>query len=105
MQSPAGVACVQEFHRGLFTNASALRRKIKSITGMDVSDATAEIEPTTGGVVQVFTTDTNGESFCGRSLAHRPQAERPDAVSPASTKAATSAKPTKPLDVNPGMIA
>jgi uncharacterized protein YbcI len=98
VQSPAGVPCVREFHRGLFTNASALRRKIKTITGMEVSDATAEIEPTTGGVVQVFTTDTNGERFCA-FLAHRPQSEGPGTVSPASTKAATSAKPTKPLDM------
>jgi uncharacterized protein YbcI len=72
-QCPAGTAQVREFHRRLFTNASALRRKIKSTTGMEVGDATAEIEPTSGGVVQVFTTDTNGESFCA-SLAHRPQA-------------------------------
>ena len=63
-QCPAGTACVREFHRRLFTNASALRRRIKSITGMEVGDATAEIEPTSGGVVQVFTTDTVGESFC-----------------------------------------
>jgi uncharacterized protein YbcI len=64
-QSPAGVACVREFHRRLFTNASAgLLQKIKSITGMKVRDTTAEIEPTTGSVVQVFTTDTIGESFC-----------------------------------------
>ena len=36
-QSPAGAAQVREFHRQLFTNASAtLLRKIKSITGMEV---------------------------------------------------------------------
>jgi hypothetical protein len=30
---------------------------------MEVRDTTAEIEPTTGSVVQVFTTDTVGEEF------------------------------------------
>ena len=63
-QSLAGAAQVREFHRQLFANASAtLLRKIKSITGMEVRDTTAEIEPTTGSVVQVFTTDTVGEDF------------------------------------------
>ena len=63
-QSPAGAAQVREFHRRLFTNVSAaLHRKIKKITGMEVRDTTAEIDPTTGSVVQVFTTDTVGEEF------------------------------------------
>ena len=58
-QSPAGAAQVREFHRQLFTNVSAsLFRTIKSITGLEVRETTAEIEPTTGNVVQVFTTDT-----------------------------------------------
>jgi uncharacterized protein YbcI len=63
-QSQAGAAQVREFHRQLFGNISAtLLRKIKSITGMEVRDTSAEIEPTTGSVVQVFTTDTLGEEF------------------------------------------
>lgn len=63
-QSLAGAARVWEFHRQMFTNASAaLFRKIKSITGMEVRDTTAEIDPTTGHVVQIFTTDTVGEKF------------------------------------------
>jgi len=63
-QSPAGAARIQEFHQQLFTNDSAaLFRKIKSITGMEVCDTTAEIEPRTGSVVHVFTTDTVGEEF------------------------------------------
>jgi uncharacterized protein YbcI len=63
-QSPAGAAQVREFHRQLFTNVSAsLFRTIKSITGLEVRETTAEIEPTTGSVVQVFTTDTVGEEF------------------------------------------
>jgi hypothetical protein len=52
---------VQEFHWQLFTNVSAtLLRKIKNLTGMEVRDTTAEIEPTTGSVVQFFTTDRGG---------------------------------------------
>jgi uncharacterized protein YbcI len=63
-QSPAGAAQVWEFHRDLFADVSAtLFQKIKSITGMIVRDVIAEIEPTTGGVVQLFTTDTVGEEF------------------------------------------
>jgi len=60
-QSPVGTDQIREFHRQLFANGSAtLHRKIKSITGMEVRDTTAEIEPTTGSVVQVFTTDAVG---------------------------------------------
>jgi len=55
--SPAGAAQVQEFHRQLFASAvGSLREEIKQITGMDVREATAQIEPTTGAVVQAFTT-------------------------------------------------
>jgi uncharacterized protein YbcI len=55
----AGAAQVQEFHRELFASASdALRREIKRITGVEVREATAEVEPTTGTVVAVFTTGT-----------------------------------------------
>ena len=63
-QSPAGAAKVQEFHRQLFTSSSAaLRQDIKRITGMDVREAIAEIEPTTGAVVQAFTTGTVVQVF------------------------------------------
>jgi uncharacterized protein YbcI len=56
-QSPAGAAQVQEFHRQLFANSSgSLRQEIKRITGMEVREATAEVEPATGAVVQAFTT-------------------------------------------------
>ena len=54
-RSPAGAAQVQEFHRQLFTNSSeVLRQEIKRITGVEVREATAEVETTTGTVVQVF---------------------------------------------------
>ena len=55
--SPAGAAQMQEFHRQLFANSSdSLRQEIKKITGMDVREAAAEIEPASGAVVQAFTT-------------------------------------------------
>ena len=56
-KTPAGAAQVQEFHRQLFASASAsFRQEIKRITGMEVREATAEVEPVTGAVVQAFTT-------------------------------------------------
>jgi len=55
-KSPAGAAKVQEFHRQLFSNSSqSLREEIKRITGVEVREAVAEVEPTTGAVVQAFT--------------------------------------------------
>jgi uncharacterized protein YbcI len=56
-KNPAGAAQVQEFHRQLFANSSrSLRQEITRITGMEVREATAEVEPATGAVVQAFTT-------------------------------------------------
>lgn len=55
-KNPAGAAKVQEFHRQLFSNSSqSLREEIKRITGVEVREAVAEIEPATGVVVQAFT--------------------------------------------------
>jgi uncharacterized protein YbcI len=55
-KSPAGAAKVQEFHRQLFVNSSqSLREEITRITGVKVREAVAEVEPTTGDVVQAFT--------------------------------------------------
>jgi uncharacterized protein YbcI len=62
--SPAGAAQVQEFHRQLFTtSAKSLRQEIKRITGVEVREATAEVETNTGTVVQVFTSGTVVEVF------------------------------------------
>lgn len=62
--SPEGAAQVQDFHRKLFANASeSLRQEIKRITGVDVREATAEVEPTTGTVVGVFTSGTTVQVF------------------------------------------
>jgi uncharacterized protein YbcI len=58
-ETAAGAAEVQQFHRELFnTAAAAFRQEIKDITGVDVRESKAEIEATTGTVVQVFTTGT-----------------------------------------------
>src|ERR1043166_679955 len=63
-KSPAGAAQVQEFHRQLFASASdSLRQEIKRITGMEVREGTAEIETSTGAVVQAFTTGTVVQVF------------------------------------------
>jgi uncharacterized protein YbcI len=63
-RSPEGAAKVQEFHRQLFNNAAdTLRLEIKRITGMDVREATAQVEPRTGAVVQVFTSGTMVQVF------------------------------------------
>ncbi len=64
VQSPAGAARIQEFHRQLFTNSSeSLRQEIKRITGVEVREAAAEVETTTGTVVHVFTTGTTVQVF------------------------------------------
>ena len=66
--SPAGVAQVQEFHRHLFNSSAAeLRQEIQRITGAAVQEAAAEVETTTGAVVNVFTTGTMVQVFL---LAH-----------------------------------
>ena len=63
-RSPEGAAQVQEFHRELFASScEPLRQEIKRITGVDVREATAEIEPITGSVIQVFTTGTVVQIF------------------------------------------
>jgi uncharacterized protein YbcI len=63
-QSPEGAAQLQEYHRQLFTSSSqSLRDEIKRITGVEVREATAEVETATGTVVQVFTTGTMVQVF------------------------------------------
>ena len=67
-QTPDGAVQLQEFHRQLFhDSADPLRREIKRITGVDVREATAEVETKTGTVVHVFTTGTMVQVFL---LAH-----------------------------------
>jgi uncharacterized protein YbcI len=63
-KTPSGAAQMQDFHRQLFANSSdSLRQEIKRITGMDVREATTEIEPASGAVVQAFTTGTVVQVF------------------------------------------
>lgn len=63
-KNPAGAAQVQEFHRQLFASSSEwLRDEIKRITGVPVREAKAEIEPSTGTVVQAFTTGSMVQVF------------------------------------------
>ena len=72
-RNPEGAAQLQDFHRKLFVNASdSLRQEIKRITGVEVREATAEIEPTSGAVVGVFTTGTTVQVYL---LAHPVPAE------------------------------
>ena len=62
--TPDGAAQVQKFHRELFASASeGLRQEIKRITGREVREAAAEVDPATGAVVHVFTTGTMVQVF------------------------------------------
>ncbi len=63
-QTPAGAAQVQEFHRQLFLDSAAtLRQDIKRITGVEVRQATTEVEPASGTVVQAFASGTVVQVF------------------------------------------
>src|SRR3954447_17348864 len=63
-KSACGAAQVQEFHRQLFINtAETLRQEIGRITGVEVCDANAEVETSTGTVIHVFTTGTMVQVF------------------------------------------
>ena len=55
LRAPQGAAQLQEFHRQLFASSSApIRERIKTITGRDVREATAEIETETGAIAHAF---------------------------------------------------
>ncbi len=63
-KTPDGASQIQEFHRQLFANSSeALRQEITSITGMEVREATAEVEPVAGAIVQAFITGSVVQVF------------------------------------------
>ncbi len=63
-KTPAGAAQVQEYHRLLFAGSSEwLRAEITRITGMQVREAAAQIEPASGTVIQAFTTGTVVQVF------------------------------------------
>src|SRR4051812_30015004 len=64
VRCPEGAAQVQEFHRQLFlSSCGPLRREIERITGVGVREATAEVETSTGAVVQVFSSGTAVQVF------------------------------------------
>jgi uncharacterized protein YbcI len=64
-KSPAGAAQVQEFQRQLFIDsADTLREEIKRITGAEVREATAEVEPTSGGVAVLLLVGVAGAGLC-----------------------------------------
>jgi uncharacterized protein YbcI len=63
-KSAGGAAQMQEFHRQLFaTSSESLRQEILRITGRQVREAAAEVEPTTGSIVHAFTTGTMVQVF------------------------------------------
>jgi uncharacterized protein YbcI len=93
--SPEGAAQVQEFHRQLFdTSADALRDEIKRITGVEVCEAAAEVQPATGTIVQVFTTDTMVQVFL---LAHGLSDETWNGKSAADPASETRGKTPRPV--------
>lgn len=63
-RTPEGAAQVQDFHRQLFASSvDPLRQEISRITGVEVREAAAEVEPATGTVVHVFTSGTMVQVF------------------------------------------
>ena len=84
-QSPEGAARVLELHRQLFASSSMkLQEQIKAITGVEVRESKAEVETTTGAIVQVFTHRhvRAGVSFdrkCADGQLGRPQSRKPAA--------------------------
>lgn len=63
-RDPDGAANVQEFHRQLFASAaSTLKREIERIAGVNVREAAAEIEPSSGTVVKAFPSGTVVQVF------------------------------------------
>lgn len=61
---PIGAAQVQEFHRQLFNDsADSLRQEIKRITGVEVREATVEVDTTSGAVVKAFSSGTVVQVF------------------------------------------
>ena len=95
-QSPAGAAQVQEFHRQLFTNSSdSLRREIRRITGVEVREAAAEVETTSGTVVHAFTTGTMVQVFL---LAHGVPADDWNGHGPGDAIMRTEVLPGRPYN-------
>lgn len=77
--NPAGASKVQEFHRQLFSNSvGPLRDEIKRITGVDVREAAAEVEPASGSIIHAFTSGAMVQVFLlneGMSVTGRHEAK------------------------------
>jgi uncharacterized protein YbcI len=64
VKDPDRAAQLREFHQQLFASAvGPFRQEIQRITGVRVREAAAEIEPSTGTVVKVFSTGTVVQVF------------------------------------------
>jgi uncharacterized protein YbcI len=62
-KNPVGAAQLQQLHRHLFANsADEMRQEIRRITGVDVREASAHIEPG-ASVVQVFANGAIVQTF------------------------------------------
>jgi uncharacterized protein YbcI len=78
-KSPEGAAQLRELHRFLFTTSSEpLRQEIEQITGVEVREATAELETSTSMVVQVFSLAhaVPGDTWSGRDPGPAETAEK-----------------------------
>jgi uncharacterized protein YbcI len=83
--SPDGAAQVQEFHQQLFlSSADSLRKEIKRITGREVREAAAKVEPASGTVVHAFTTGNVVQVFLLSKVAPIEVSALSDALGPAS---------------------
>jgi len=82
--SPAGAAQVRKFHQQLFLSSSdSLREEIKRITGRDVREAVAEVEPANGVVVHAFTTGNVVQVYLLSKIAPAETCASSDATAPA----------------------
>jgi uncharacterized protein YbcI len=63
-KSPSGAEQVREFHQQLFSTSSEwLRKQIERITRVEWREAVAEVEPTTGDMVQAFSRSAKVQVF------------------------------------------
>jgi hypothetical protein len=60
---PAPPRCRSFTDSSFASSSDAFRQEIKRITGVEVEEAAAEIEPATGSVVHAFTTGTMVQVF------------------------------------------
>lgn len=77
-QSPEGAARFQEFHRRSFTDfAGQLRQEVKRVTDVSLREVTANGDPTSGAMVQVFTSGTVVLVFLLAQCAPKAKADDP----------------------------